>query len=188
MTILRNKDITQLLSAYRSGESEALDPLYSAVYRELHLIAKRQVAKSWSVDTICATSLISESYLKLFSDDKGSFANRDHFYAVAATAMRQIILNYAQHKAAQKRGGDWQRVTVEHTLAADQHSASTLLRVSEAIEEIASVDSSLAQLVEMRFFAGMNESEIATIMGVSDRTVRRNWKKAKALLIQILSD
>lgn len=165
-----------------------LDSLYSCVYQELHQIASRQMARSWSVDTFCATALINESYLKLFSAEQNNFANRSHFYAVAATAMRHIILNYAEQKATKKRGGDWQRVTIEHTIAADQHSAETLLRVSDAINEVDGIDPKLARLIEMRFFAGMNEVEIAAVTGVTDRTVRRNWKKAKALLTHALSD
>ncbi|MBX2849325.1 MAG: sigma-70 family RNA polymerase sigma factor [Acidiferrobacterales bacterium] len=185
---MNESDITHLLSASQRGEKEALGSLYSLVHDELYKIAQRQMAKSWSVETICATALINESYLKLYSAGKQNFSDRSHFYAVAATAMRQIVLNYAERKSTNKRGGDWRRVSIDQTIAADQHSADVLIDVSKAIDDVARIDDGLAKLIEMRFFAGMTEKEVATVIGVSDRTVRRNWIKAKALLAQSLSD
>jgi RNA polymerase sigma factor (TIGR02999 family) len=146
------------------------------------------LGKSWSVDTICATALINESYLKMIGGTPQGFSNRAHFYAIAATAMRQIVINYAEKKQTQKRGGDWLRVTIEDDVFGDEHQLETLTMVNDALDEIAQVDEKLASLVEMRFFAGMTELEIAEVMGITDRTVRRNWKKAKALLMHALAE
>ncbi len=184
---LSELDITRLLSDYQSGNEEAINDLFPAVYQELHAIANRQLRKSWSVETICATVLINESYLKLIQGQQVDFTDRAHFFAIAATAMRQIILNYAAQKQTAKRGADWKRVTVEEALLVDEHHADTLLSIGLALEQVASIDEQLAHLVEMRFFAGMTETEIASVQGVSDRTVRRNWIKAKALLMQALA-
>jgi len=184
--ILYNQDITQLLSDYQSGNERALNALFPAVYDELKQIAGRHLRKSWSVDTISATALVNEAYLKLIRQEEDSYANRAHFFAVAATAMRHIIINYAQQKKTGKRGQGWQQVTYEEAILANEHSPVLLLKINQALEEISTLDEKLARLVELRFFAGMTEVEIATVEGVSERTVRRNWKKAKALLMQAL--
>jgi len=180
-------DITQLLNACEAGHDGALNDLYEVIYQQLHQIARQQLRRSWSMETICTTVLVNESYLKLLGNQQLSFVDRAHFYAVAAKAMRQIILNYAEKKQAQKRGVDWQRVTLEKTLADDNTEAELVLAVGLAIEEVEAIDEGLARLTEMKFFAGMTEGEIAAVQGVTDRTVRRNWKKAKALLMQALS-
>ena len=183
-----NQDITQLLSAYEDGQKDALNELFPVVYQHLHQIALKQLNKSWSVETISATVLVNESYLKLAGNAGLKFNSRAHFFAVAAKAMRQIILNYAEQKQAEKRGSGWQRVTLEQELIADEHAAETMLSVGHAIDEVEQLDTDLARLIEMKFFAGMTETEIAAVLEQSERTVRRNWKKAKALLIQAMSD
>lgn len=182
-----NEDITQLLGAYRSGRKEVLDELYPLIYSELRGIARQQLGRSWNVDTLCATLLVNESYLKLLGGSSVTFADRVHFFSLASRAMRQIVLNYAESKSSQKRGADWQRVTLEQTLAAPTPGVEQVIEVGYALQEIERIDPKLAQLIEMKFFAGMTEVEIAEVQEVSDRTVRRNWLKAKALLTQTLT-
>ena len=179
-----NKTVNKFL--YLKAEGEKDDDYWQD--QELHQIAHRQLVKSWSVDTICATVLVNEAYIKLVNSQQVSFSNRAHFFAIAATAMRQIIINYAQQKQTKKRGDGWQKVTYEEAFISDQQHPELLLSVSYALDEVEAIDPDLARLVEMRFFAGMTEAEIAAIMGVTDRTVRRNWKKAKALLMHALSE
>jgi RNA polymerase sigma factor (TIGR02999 family) len=122
----------------------------------------------------------------LFGGEKTTIENRVHFFALAATVMRQIIINYAEQKNTRKRGGDWQRVTLEEDIEKTDQNTLTLLAVNDALKELAEIDEDLARLVELRFFSGMTEQEIATLYSVSDRTVRRNWQKAKLLLIRAL--
>lgn len=183
-----NKEITQLLSDYSLGDNRALDALFPMVYEELRLMAHHHLRKSWSMETVCATALINEAYLKLVARKENSYANRAHFFAVSATAMRQIIINYAERKNAQKRGLDWQRVTFDDALVSETHSLELLTTINDALSEIEEIDAALARLVELRFFAGMTEAEIALITAVSERTVRRRWRKAKALLMKVLAD
>ncbi len=159
-----------------------VDALYDDVYAELRRVAKKQMQKVWSVGTISTTALVNESYLKLAKLQSVQFENKAHFFAVAATAMRQILINYAEQKGAQKRGGDWLKVTYQEPLHESEMEVKTLLAVNDALDEIREIDADLAQLVELRFFAGMTESEIAEVFQVNERTVRRNWKKAKMLL------
>jgi len=182
-----NEDITLLLGAYRSGQKEVLDELYPLIYNDLRSIAKQQLRRSWDVGTLCSTVLVNESYLKLLGGGSVSFTDRAHFFSLASKAIRQIVLNYAESKNAQKRGADWQRVTMEQTLASNEHELKQVIDVGYALEEVESLDPKLAQLIEMKFFAGMTEIEIAEVWGVTDRTVRRSWVKAKALLAQALS-
>lgn len=182
-----DKDITLLLGAYQTGEKEVLDELYPLIYNDLKSIAKQQLYRSWGVETLCSTVLVNESYLKLLGGSSVTFTDRAHFFSLASKAIRQIVLNYAESKNAQKRGADWQRVTLDQTLAGEQQTIEQIIEVGYALQEIDSVDPKLAQLIEMKFFAGMTELEIAEVWSVSDRTVRRSWIKAKALLVQALA-
>lgn len=164
----------------------SVDALYNDVYEELRRIAKKQMQKAWSIGTISTTALVNESYLKLVNLQNTQFENKAHFFAIAATAMRQILINYAEQKGAQKRGGDWLKVTYQEPLHESDVEIKTLLAVNDALTDIREIDADLAQLVELRFFAGMTEAEIAEVFDVNERTVRRNWKKAKMLLKQAL--
>lgn len=181
-------DITQLLAAYQRGQPEAMERLFSLVYQELRRIAHRQLKNVWSLETICTTALVNEAYLKLVNHQNCKVSDRAHFFALAATAMRQILINYAEQKQADKRGGQWQQVTYEQALLTPDLNMETLLAVDSALKTLKDIDEDLARLVELRFFAGMTEAEIACVFAVTERTVRRNWKKAKALLVQALKE
>jgi RNA polymerase sigma factor (TIGR02999 family) len=170
-----NEDITLLLGAYRSGHTEVLDELYPLIYNDLIVIAKQQLHRSWGVETLSSTVLVNESYLKLLGGSSVSFTDRAHFFSLASKAIRQIVLNYAESKNAQKRGADWQRVTLDQTLAGDAQTINQIIEVGHALDEVESIDPKLAELIEMKFFAGMTEVEIAEVWGVTDRTVRRSW-------------
>ncbi|MCO7225490.1 ECF-type sigma factor [Pleionea sp. CnH1-48] len=180
-------DITQLLSDSQSGDSKAVEELYPIIYDELHRIAHQQLQKVWAVETLCTTALVNEAYLKLIKFDNNKANNRNHFFAIAAKAMRQILINYAEQKQAQKRGGEWQKITQDDSLSSTQHNIELLLSVHYALEELETLDEELCKLVELRFFAGMTEEELASLFEVSPRTIRRNWKKARALLAQAMA-
>lgn len=180
-------DITSLLIESRNGNSAALDEIYPQVYHELYRIARGQLRRMWDMGTISTTALVNEVYLKLVDQTQCQWVDRAHFLALSAKAMRQILINYAEQKRAQKRGGDWQRVTFEDALATPAVNAETLLAVEHALQQLATLDQELCRLVELRFFGGLTEAEIACVLGVSERTVRRNWRKAKALLARTLA-
>ncbi len=186
ITLNKEFDVTRLLQDYCEGNNDSVNALLPVIYQQLRLIAHRQLRKAWDMDTLCTSALVSEAYIKLFGRDNQHIENRVHFFALAATAMRQIIINYAEQKNAGKRGGDWQRVTLEDEIEQEDPNIKTLLAVDNALEELGKIDSKLARLVELRFFSGMTESEIAELFSVSDRTVRRNWQKARLLLAQAL--
>ena len=179
-------EFTQLLSDCQKGETGSMEYLFPVVYQELRDIARQQLRKAWSVETISTTALVNEAYLKLVNHQQSSPSNRAHFFAIAATTMRHVLINYAEQKQAQKRGGDWQQVTFNDAAIKEEKNTNTLLAVNEALAQVKMVDGELARLVELRFFAGMTESEIAALFDLSERSVRRNWIKAKALLAKAL--
>ncbi len=180
-------DITSLLIDSRNGNAAALDEIYPQVYQALYRIARGQLRRMWDMGTMSTTALVNEVYLKLVDQSQCQWVDRAHFLALCAKAMRQILINYAEKKRAQKRGGDWQRVTFEEALATSVIGVDTLLAMEDALQQLAVVDEDLCRLVELRFFGGLTETEIACVFGVSERTVRRNWRKAKAVLAHALA-
>ena len=179
-------DITQILNSYQTGQPELMEQLFPIVYHELRRTAHNQLKHAWSVDTICTTALVNEAYIKLVNNQKSLPTSRAHFFAIAATAMHQILINYAEQKTAQKRGRDWKQVTSDEAVLKAEFDIETLLDIDKALDQIKELDEELARLVELRFFAGMTDNEIAQLFRITDRTVRRNWVKAKALLAQAL--
>ncbi|MBB3063371.1 ECF-type sigma factor [Microbulbifer rhizosphaerae] len=182
-----NNHITHILNDHQLSPAELMHRLFPVVYNELRRIARNQLKQAWDSRTLCTTSLVNEVWLKLAQGSHSRITNRAHFFAIAAKAMRQIIINYAEQQQALKRGGAWQQVTFDEILLHSDHHWDTLLSVNSALEAITQIDRRLAELVEMRFFAGMTEGEIAKVQGLSERTVRRNWLKAKALISKALN-
>lgn len=180
--------VTELLINYREGDEKLLPELFNQVYGELRKIAAREKRRFVNADTINTSALVNEAYLKLFNMDNLALENRAHFFAISAMAMRQILINYVEQKNALKRGGDQLRVTLATMANTREMDIETLLSINNALEKLKDIDEKLASLVEMRFFAGMSETEIATVMNTTERTVRRNWSKAKALLQNILEN
>ena len=180
----------ELLQRSEQGDAETTELLFPIVYEELKKIAHNQMRNAWSLQTMQTTALINETYLKLLGQPNASGTNQSHFFAICAKAMRQILINYAEQKSAQKRGGNQRPITyneVEHQAESQAaYSIETLLAVDQALKQLADIDEHLCKLVELRFFAGLTETEIAKMLGVSERTVRRDWSKAKALLSHTL--
>ncbi|VUD46178.1 hypothetical protein TDB9533_00771 [Thalassocella blandensis] len=170
---------------HNAGE---IQNLYPILYAELRRLAHSQLRGAWNVQTMCTTALVNEAYLKLAQHQQKPPANRSHFFAIAAQAMRQIIINYAESKQAAKRGGGWQQVTLADVEKNQDHDLTILVKINDALNEIQILDKDLASIIEMRFFAGMTEGEIAEVLDVSDRTVRRSWKRARALLTLMLEN
>jgi RNA polymerase sigma factor (TIGR02999 family) len=181
-------DITDLLDAARDGDRGALDQVLATLYHELHAMARRQLAGQHGY-TLDATALVHEAYLKLVGRHRVHFDDRAHFFAYAASAMRSVVVDYARQRLAQKRGGDLHRVTelpeeVEGGLRLDEDT----LGLDTALSRLAAVDERLAQVVELRYFAGLSELEIANLLKRSERSIRRDWQKARLFLLASLKD
>ncbi len=184
---METADITALLVDWRRGDRAAFDRLLSLVHRELRAAAAAQLRRMGGVATLSPTALVNEAYLKLVDQTHASWNDRGHFMAVAATAMRHILVNYARASRAAKRGGNWLRVTYDENSLEKDDAADALLAVDEALGHLRGQFPRLASVVELRFFGGLTEREIAAVLDVDERTARRDWCKAKALLALSLS-
>ena len=174
--------VTQLLADWRQGEEAALEKLTPLVYEELRRLAHRYMAGQQPDHTLQTTALVNEAYLRLVDQTKPSFANRSHFFAVAATAMRQILVNHAKAQQRLKRGGGASKVDLDTAALISPEQTKTVLDVDEALERLAQLDSRKAQVVELKYFGGLNQDEIAEVLKISIVTVRRDWLFARAWL------
>jgi len=181
-------EVTRLLAEWRGGNPGAFDRLVPIVYDELRRLARRQLRRLRSSnDTLNTTALVHEAYLKLVGHQQG-IGDRNHFLAVAATAMRHILVDYARRQRAAKRGGDAQPWALEEADAAIGERQVDLVAVDEALGKLSSLDARLVQLVELRVFAGMSVEECAGALQLSERTMKRDWQKARAFLARELAD
>jgi RNA polymerase sigma factor (TIGR02999 family) len=171
-------EVTRLLDDARRGESDALDRIYPRVYDELRGVAERQLRREQAGHTLHPTALVHEAYMKL-SGGRLEASSRAHFLAIAARAMRQVLVDHARRRGAHKRGGDWHATTLTDGSASIELQPEEIIALDRALEGL---DERQRQVVECRFFGGMEESEIAEALGVSERTVRRDWVKARAWL------
>ena len=182
-------EITVWLDAARGGDRQALDRVLGTLYQELHTLARRQLSGQHN-NTLDPTSLVHESYLKLIGANGGArFEDRAHFFAYAASAMRSVVVDYARNRMARKRGGDLKRVAeipeeAESSLRLDEN----LLALDNALERLLAVDAKLAKVVELRYFAGLSEQEIADLLQRSERSVRRDWQKARLFLLATMRE
>lgn len=182
-------DLTQLLQAVREGDSSAIDRVFELTYRELHRLAHHRLQGSSQHGELNTTSLVHECYLRLVQLGQLEAHDRTHFLAYAARAMRSIVIDSVRRRLAARRGG----AELHVTLATDTPDAATfgereLLRVDEMLQELDKLDARLVRVVEMRYFAGLTEEQIATALGLSARTVRRDWEKARLLLFTAMQE
>ena len=175
-------DVTRLLHLVRAGDPQALDRLVPLVYEELRSLAKRELYREQQGHTLHATALVHEAYLKLAGSGMPA-SDRNHFLAIAARAMRQVLVDHARKRKAVKRGGEMVRTTLAGSRAPVDMEPDEMIALDAALERL---DARQRQIVEFKFFAGMEEMEIAEVLGVSDRTVRREWVKARAWLYRAL--
>jgi RNA polymerase sigma factor (TIGR02999 family) len=185
--MVQGAEITTQLRAWQAGETTAPERLFPLVYDELRRIAHRQLRRERSGHTLDTTALVHEAYLRLADRTPAEFANRTHFFAVAATAMRRVLVDYARRYRTEKRGATPTRVSLTDTMLVAEERADTLIAVDDALDELAHIDPRLSRVVECRFFAGLTEEETAEALGVTSRTVRRDWTKAKGWLHRTLS-
>ncbi len=180
--------ITELLVRLREGDHAVLDLLFPLVYQELHALAHRQLGYRRPGHTINTTALVHEAYLKLIDQQQAGWNDRAHFFAVAAKAMRHILVDYARHRNAQKRGGGKPPTMLDEAEIRIDAQAHELLALDDALTRLATLNERLSQIVELRFFGGMTVEETAAVLDVSDRTVKRDWRKARAFLYQTLGE
>jgi len=174
--------VTQLLADWSHGEDAALSELTPLVYEELRRLAHHYMGRQRPNHTLQATALVNEAYLRLADQTSPNFTNRSHFFAVAAQAMRQILVNYARASQSQKRGGGALKVELDEAPLVSPEQTTEILDLNEALERLATLDSRKAHVVELKYFGGLNHDEIAEVMKVSTVTVRRDWAFAKAWL------
>jgi RNA polymerase sigma factor (TIGR02999 family) len=175
------EQITDLLLQVRAGSPDAMDRLFRAVYEQLRRIASRQLRAERPGHTLGTTGLVHETYLKLADQSRVQWQDRAHFYRVASCAMRRILVDYARRYRAQRRGGELQRVSLDYDATAAERG-ETLLALDEALERLAELDQRQSQVVECRYFGGLTEEETAEALGVTSRTVQRDWAKARGWL------
>ncbi len=183
-----NHDITDLLASLDGAPRDAVDRVFPLVYEELKKIAAARLRAESEGHTLSATALVHEAYLKLVGQRNTDWKNRAHFFAVAARAMRRILIDHAVARKAQKRGGGEAFVTLLDEESGEDSSAEELLELDEAMQRLASLDPRQAQIVELRFFAGLQLTDVAEVLRVSLSSVNRDWRAARAYLTTQLAD
>ncbi|MEJ2312603.1 MAG: sigma-70 family RNA polymerase sigma factor [Gemmatimonadales bacterium] len=175
-------DTTQLLQALRRGDSGALDRLTPRVYDELHRIAHRELTRRGGGETLRTTALVHEAYVKLVDQTRVDVEDRAHFLALAAKAMRHILIDYARKQRSQKRGGDWRKISLRDADPTSGERLEEVIALDEALDRLERFDKRLCEVVECRFFGGMTVEETSDALAIAPRTVDRAWQKAKAWL------
>lgn len=176
------EDVTRLLSDLSSGKEGANEALFSILYKELRSLAKQHMNRERVGHTLQTTALVHEAFLQLGVEKEKSWENRAHFLRVAAKAMRHILIHHARDKHTEKRGCKRGREPLDDALSRLEESSMDLIALDAALNRLGEIKPQIAQMVELRFFGGLTEEEIAKVMGISDRTVRRGWRAAKAWL------
>lgn len=175
-------DITQLLNKAQSGDKDALDRLLPLVYNELRRVAAHQLKNERGDHTLQATALVHEAYLRLLEQKEVDWRNRAHFFSIAAEMMRRILVNYAVQRNAQKRGDGAAKISLDEIVSFDNGQNFDLVALDEALKKLSEFDADAARIVELRFFGGLTIEETAEVLGVSDSTVKREWRMAKSWL------
>jgi RNA polymerase sigma factor (TIGR02999 family) len=179
-------DFKALLETSRSGDKAALDQLFETLYAELRRIAHRQLRRARPGETLSTTAVVHEAYLKLSEGRSAEIQDRAHFMALAARVMRQVIVDVARRRQTLKRGRTAPEPLDDEAVAADA-LADELVAIEQALSRLETLDPRLARIVEWRFFGGMSEDEIGEVLGITSRTVRRQWREARAFLYRDLA-
>jgi RNA polymerase sigma-70 factor, ECF subfamily len=186
MAFTSPQEITALLRAWNDGDAAALERLTPLVYQELHRLAHRHLARERQDHSLQTSALVNEAYLRLVDAQQVNWQNRAHFFGVSARLMRQILVDFARQRGSQKRGGEVSVVGLEDTpnqgLDIAQTRSADLVALDDALNLLATLHERQSQIVELRFFGGLSESEIAEVLHVSERTVRSDWRVARAWL------
>jgi RNA polymerase sigma-70 factor (ECF subfamily) len=181
------EEITGLLRAWSDGDQAALDKLTPLVYAELHRLAKRYMGHEPAGHTLQTSDLVNEAYLRLVDAHGVDWQNRAHFFAFSAQIMRRILVDFARSRQNLKRGGAARQVTLDESLIVSPEIGADLIALDEALQSLAVLNQRQSQVVELRYFGGLNEEEVAEVLSVSPRTVRHDWSMARAWLYRELS-
>jgi RNA polymerase sigma factor (TIGR02999 family) len=183
---MQRGDITALLARHQAGDRGAYDELVSLVYDELRRIARGQLARGWPSDTVTPTALVHEAYVQLIDETGVDWQGRSHFFAICARAMRRTLVDRARHHGARKRSGALHPLSLEDVKVGVEPHAELVIAVDEAMRSLERFNERLARVVECRYFAGLTEEETAQTLGLSVRTVQRDWTRARAWLLKEL--
>ena len=186
MTATSPHQVSRLLLAWSEGEEGAYEQLVPLVYEELHRLAKRYMGKERSGHTLQTTALVNEAYLRLVGAKEVRWQNRAHFFAVSARMMRRILVDFARAKHELKRGGGAQQVSLDEALAVSPEPGADLVALDEALTRLARLHPRQAEVVEMRYFGGLTEEEVAEVLKVSLRTAQQDWRLARLWLYREL--
>lgn len=176
------QEVTQVLIAWNEGDQNAPDRLMPLVYQELRHLARRYLQRERSDHTLQATGLVHEAYLRLVDQSSMNWQNRAHFFAVAAKVMRRILVDYARSHGAEKRGGDREKLEFDEAVSPSGERAVDLIALDDALQDLVTFDPRQSRIVELRFFAGLTNEEIGDVLAISPRTIKREWRLAKAWL------
>ena len=181
-------DVTQMLISYGNGDRAVLDALLPVVYDELRIIARGYLKKERPDHTLQPTGLVHEAYLRLINQQRVDWRNRAQFFGLAASMMRRILVNHAESKGAQKRGGGNNRVSLDDVAVVFDEQPLDLLALNEALEQLAAIDKLKSQIVELKFFGGLTIDEIAEVTKISTASVEREWAFARGWLFNLLTE
>lgn len=181
-------NITELLSDYKNGKKNALDELFPIVYGELRKLAASRLRNERSDHTLQPTALVHEAYMRLVEQHSADWQNRAHFFGLAAEMMRRILVNHAVKNNAEKRFGNQTKISLDEVVDFSKGQDLNLIKIDEVLNKLAEFDPKQAKIVELKFFVGLTNEEIAEIMQTSDSTVKREWRIAKAWLHEQLKD
>jgi RNA polymerase sigma factor (TIGR02999 family) len=179
-----SQDITRLLLAWSAGDKAALDELMPLVYGELRKLARGYMRNQPADHTLQTTALVNEAYLRLIDSSRVNWQNRTHFFAISAQLMRRILVDFARRRNSLKRGGEVQKIELDEALVMALEPKTDLIALDEALKILAEMNPRQSQVVELRYFGGLSEEEIADHLAVSVRTVRRDWSVARAWLFR----
>jgi RNA polymerase sigma factor (TIGR02999 family) len=181
-------DATQILQAIAAGDRSDIEKLMELVYDDLRGLARARMRRATTNDTLNPTAVVHEVFIKLIDRENVDWRGKSHFCAIGARAMRDILVDYARRKAAQKRGGDCQRIPLADDIALDPQRDEDVLAVHDALNALAEIDAQRALIVEMRFFGGMSVKEVAEVLGIAESTVRKKWGIVRIWLRKYLTE
>jgi len=181
-------DVTRILTAIESGDAKAADELLPLVYEELRRLAAAKMSRELPGQTLQATALVHEAYIRLVGSQDPNWSGRTHFFAAAAEAMRRILIDYARRKRRLKRGGGQQKVSLTDAEPAAEYPSDDLIALDEALVRLAEMDKTKADLVKLRYFAGLTLEQAAAVLNLPERTAKRYWAHARAWLYKQVKD
>ncbi len=180
-------ELTQWLQAARDGDPAAIERVCATTYRELHVLAHARIMRSGRLTLLDTTSLVHETFLRLRNTGRLAIDDRSHFLAYAAKVMRSVIVDYARQRSAARRGGVDGTIAIDNDVPEIVEAEEEIVRVNDALEDLRRINERMATIIEMRYFAGLTFEEVAASLELSERTIRREWEKARAILLTTLS-